>query len=308
MQNVLFQLIVSGIAMGFVYALVAVEYTLIWNACGLLNFSHEKIIMLGGYVFAGTCIGALGLPNLPSALFAILLLGLFGALIAITVFIPLRNQSRLIAVVATVMLGQILNEAAVLVWGPVPLMPKNFLTGVFHFMGATVAKSYVYIILVSVIIIALLQFIFKKTKFGKAMTCVSINKTAATLMGINVKVSMVLTLFISFMICGVLGVITAPVFTVKQQMATMIALKGFCAGVIGGFGSLPAAIAGGLILGVVENMAGLVLPAVFKDAVAFTLMILFMMFSPRGLVGVREYLKRGNPKRKREAGVFGAKI
>lgn len=292
MQNVLFQLIVSGIAMGFVYALVAVEYTLIWNACGLLNFSHEKIIMLGGYIFVGTCITAFRMPNIPAALLAILLLGLFGVLIAVTIFIPLRNQSRLIAVVATVMLGQILNEAAVLVWGPVALMPKNFLTGVFNIMGATIAKSYVYIILISIIIIAALQLIFKKTKFGKAMTCVSINKTAATLMGINVKVSMVITLILSFMICAVLGIITAPIFTVKQQMATMIALKGFCAGVIGGFGNLPAAIAGGLLLGIVENMAGLVLPAVFKDAVAFTLMILFMMFTPKGLVGIRENLEK----------------
>lgn len=85
-------------------------------------------------------------------------------------------------------------------------------------------------------------------------------------------------------------------------MATMIALKGFCAGVIGGFGSLPAAIAGGLILGVIENLAGLILPAVFKDAVAFTLMILFMMFSPKGLVGVRDTVKSRRMKKVREAG------
>lgn len=166
-------------------------------------------------------------------------------------------------------------------------------------MGATIAKSYVYIILISVLIIMVLQFVFKKTKFGKAMTCVSIHKTAASLMGINVKASMVVTLMISFMICSVIGIITAPIFTVKQQMATMIALKGFCAGVIGGFGSLPAAIAGGLILGIMENLAGLVLPAVFKDAVAFTLMILFMMFSPKGLVGVKQELAQ---KKKLKAG------
>ncbi len=302
MQGILLQLIVSGIAMGFVYALVAVEYTLIWNACGLLNFSHEKIIMLGGYVFVGTCITALGMSNIMSAILTIILLGIFGALIAVIIFIPLRNQTRLIAVVATVMLGQILNEAAVLVWGPVALMPKNFLSGVFTFMGATVAKSYVYIIIVAVIIIALLELFFKKTKPGKGMTCVSINKTASALMGINVKVSIVITLILSFMICGVLGIITAPIFTVKQQMATMIALKGFCAGVIGGFGSLPAAIAGGLVLGIVENIAGVVLPAVFKDAVAFALMILFMLFSPKGLVGVRDHVRNLQENRKQKKG------
>ena len=292
MQSVLLQLAVSGIAMGFVYALVAIEYTLIWNASGLLNFSHEKIIMLGGYVFVGTCLFQMGLPNFPAVILAILALGLFGLVIATMIFIPLRNSTRLIAVVATVMLGQVINESVILIWGSVALMPKNFMMGVFHFMGATVSKSYVYIIIVSIVIIALLEFILKHTKTGKAMTCVSLNKTAASLMGINVKKSMAMTMAMSFMICGVIGTFTAPIFTVKQQMATMIALKGFCAGVIGGFGNLPAAIAGGLILGVVENLAGLFLPSVFRDVVAFGLMIAFMMFFPDGLVGVKKRIMK----------------
>jgi len=292
MQAVLLQLAVSGIAMGFVYALVAIEYTLIWNASGLLNFSHEKIIMLGGYAFVGTCLFQLNLPHLPAIALAILGLGLFGLVIAALIFIPLRNSMRLIAVVATVMLGQVINESVILIWGSVALMPKNFVSGVIHFFGATVSKSYVYIIAVSILIIVALNFILKRTKMGKAMTCVSLNKTAASLMGINVKASMSITMAISFMICCVIGIFTAPIFTVKQQMASMIALKGFCAGVIGGFGNLPAAIAGGLILGIVENLAGLILPSVFKDVVAFALMIAFMLFFPDGLVGVKKRIAR----------------
>ncbi|MCE5255692.1 MAG: branched-chain amino acid ABC transporter permease [Spirochaetaceae bacterium] len=292
MQAVILQLAVSGIAMGFVYALVAIEYTLIWNACGLLNFSHEKIITMGGYVFVGTCLFQLGLPNIPAIVLAVILLAIFGIAIAALIFIPLRNSTRLIAVVATVMLGQVINEGVILIWGSVALMPKNFLSGVSQILGATVSKSYVYIIIVSIIIIAVLQFILKKTKIGKAMTCVSQNKTAASLMGINVKVSMAITVAISFGICCIIGVLTAPIFTVKQQMSTMIALKGFCAGVIGGFGNLPAAIAGGLILGVVENFAGLILPSVFKDVVAFALMVVFMLFFPDGLVGVKNRIQK----------------
>ena len=137
MQTVLIQLAVSGVAMGFVYALVAIEYTLIYNACGLLNFSHEKIITLGGYVFVGTCLFQLQLPSIPAIALAILILALFGIIVAAVVFIPLRNRERLIAVVATVMLGQVINESVILLWGPIALMPKNFLSGVIRFGGAT---------------------------------------------------------------------------------------------------------------------------------------------------------------------------
>lgn len=296
MQAIVFQLAVSGIAMGFVYALVAIEYTLIWNACGMLNFSHEKVIALGGYIFVGTCLFQLHLPNIPAVILGILLMGLFGVIIALVIFIPLSNRTRLIAVIATVMLGQIINESVVLIWGAVALMPSNFLSGVYQIFGATISKSYIFIIVISIVIIALLQFILKRTKVGKAMTCVSINKSTSALMGINVKVSIAITLAISFMICGVIGTFTAPIFTVKQQMATMIALKGFCAGVIGGFGNLPAAIAGGLFLGVLENMVGLAIPIVFKDVFAFALMIVFMMFFPDGMVGVKNRIQKALSK------------
>ncbi|MDO4321653.1 MAG: branched-chain amino acid ABC transporter permease [Lachnospiraceae bacterium] len=300
MQAVLVQLVLSGIAMGFVYALVAIEYTLIYNSCGLLNFSHDKIITLGGYFFVGTFLMDMNWSNIPAVLGSVLTLALLGVIIAFVIFIPLKNKPRLIAIVATIMLGQMINEIAPLIWGGLALNPMNFLSGTTQIFGATVATAYLYIIVVSVIILILLQYMLKRTKLGKAMTSVALNKTAASLMGVNVTWNMAITIMISFVICGILGILCAPIFTVTQTMASMISLKGFAAGVIGGFGNLPAAIFGGLFLAIAENLICLALPSVFKDVVAFVLMIAFMLFFPNGMAGIKENIKKRQIRKQME--------
>jgi len=291
MQSVMIQLAVSGIAMGFIYALVAVQITLMFNSTGLLNFAQENVIALGGYVFVGTYLMSMGFGNIPAVLSTLITLACFGVFIALIIFIPLRTRHRLIAVIATVMLGQIINESVVLIWGPLALRPEGFLAGVVRFNDITIAISHIYIIIVSIAVIVVLQIVLKSTKVGKAMTCVAQNKTAAALMGINVKVSMSITIAICFAICALIGMVTAPIFTVTQNIASMIALKGFCAAVIGGFGKLPYAIIGGLLLGVIENYAGFFLPAVFRDVVSFSLMIIFMLFAPNGFAGIIKHLQ-----------------
>ena len=125
----------------------------------------------------------------------------------------------------------------------------------------------------------------RKTKTGKAMRCVASNKTAAALMGIDVSRNMAVTVAISFAICGALGISVIPVFSVNSSMATMISLKGFAAGVVGGFGSLPGAIVGGLAIGIAENIAGMIFPSTFKDAVAFIVLIAVLLVKPSGLLG-----------------------
>ena len=273
------QLLVSGIAMGFVYALTAVEYTLIWNSSGLLNFGHEKVIMLGAYIFAGTMMLNLGTGMVPGVVATLILMALFGVVIAFTIFIPLRHMSRLCAIMATVMMGNIINEAVRLYYGPEAMTVKGFMSGTFRLGGLVVAKAYLYIILISVVIVAALELFMRKTKTGKAMRCVASNKTAAALMGINVQQNMAITVAISFAICGALGMSVIP------SMATMISLKGFAAGVVGGFGSLPGAIVGGLALGIAENIAGMVFPSTFKDVVAFVVLIIVLLVKPSGLLG-----------------------
>ena len=282
---ILLQLLVSGIAMGFVYALTAVEYTLIWNSSGLLNFGHEKVIMLGAYIFAGTMVLNLGTGVVPGFVATVAVMAVFGVLIAFSIFIPLRQMSRLCAIMATVMMGNIINEAVRLYYGPEAMTVKGFMSGIARVGNLAVAKAYIYIIVISIVIVGLLELFMRKTKTGKAVRCVASNKTAAALMGIDVSRNMAVTVAISFAICGALGISVIPVFSVNSSMATMISLKGFAAGVVGGFGSLPGAIVGGLAIGIAENIAGMIFPSTFKDAVAFIVLIAVLLVKPSGLLG-----------------------
>lgn len=282
------QLLISGIASGFIYALVAIEYTLIWNACGLLNFAHAKIIMLSAYFFAGTFISAMGNLYLPAGVLAVAATALVGIVIATLIFIPLRKYTRLVAIMATVMLGTVINQAVVLFWGSAPLSSGGFLLGTVKLGELSMSVANVVIIVFAGLVSIALTLFIKKSKPGQAMTCVAQDKTAAALMGINVKRNMVMSVAVSFGICAVIGVLCAPIYTVQQSMADMIGLKGFAAGVVGGFGSVNGAIIGGLIIGLVENFGCLVVPSLYKDVIAFVVMIAVMMLRPAGIVGKKE--------------------
>ncbi len=285
-MNSALQLIISGIAMGCIYFLVAIEFTLIWNSSSLINFGHDKFIMLSAYIFAGTLINHLGANQLLGALIAIAIMGLFGALVAVGIFNPLRNMpSDIYAVMGTILLAKIISEAVRLLWGPAPFQLENFLGGIFRVKNLVLPQASIYIIGISIVFLFLQHLFFTKTKIGSAMICVAQDKVAAALMGINVKLSIVLTVAFSSMICCVIGIMIIPLFSVNLGMANMIGLKGFAAGVVGGFGSIPGAIAGGIFIGVLENIYLLMGPAIYKDVVAFVIFILFLIIRPQGIIG-----------------------
>lgn len=287
-MQVFIQLLITGIAMGFIYALVGIEYTLIWNATGLLNFSHDKFILFGAYIFAGTYVLSLGLPIGLAILCTMITMFLFGIVTAFIIFNPLSKLStNLFAVIGTVILGRIIIESVRLIWGPLPFTLNNFMRGSVKFGSVVVSKSHLVIILVCSIITAGLQVFFKTTKTGKAMRCVSENKTAASLMGINVPMNIAFTVGLSAIICSCIGILVVPIFNVELQMSSMIGLKGFASGVIGGFGYLPGAILGGILLGVVEIFGSMILPSVYKDCLSFVLLIIFLLIKPSGILGNR---------------------
>ena len=280
-MQVFVQLLITGVAMGFIYALVGIEYTLIWNSTGLLNFSHDKFILFGAYMFAGFYVLSLGLPPVLAILCTVLTMFLLGMVSAFAIFNPLsRLSTNLFAVIGTVILGRIITECVRLIWGPLPFTLDNFLRGSFHLGPIVVSKAHIVIIVVCSIITAGLQIFFKTTKMGKAMRCVSENKTAASLMGINVPMNIAFTVGLSALICATIGVLVIPIFNVELQMSSMIGLKGFASGVIGGFGYLPGAIVGGILLGVVEIFGSMIIPSVYKDCLSFVLLIIFLLIKP----------------------------
>ncbi len=285
---VLVQLLVSGLAMGFIYALVGIEYTLVWNSTGLLNFSHDKLIMLGAYLFGGTFVLGMGFSNPLAIVLAFVIMGLIGVLIANGIFNPLRTmQSMIFAVMGTMILGRIIKEACRLIWGPAPFAISGWLSGNIRIGKISISNANIIICLVSLLVVIGLQLFLNFTKTGKAMRCVAQNKKAAALMGINVTQNICITTAVSAIICSIIGILIIPLFNVSTTMSNSIGLKGFSAGVIGGFGYLPGAIIGGIIIGIVENLAVMVLPAVYKDVVSFVLLILFLLVKPTGLLGKR---------------------
>ena len=279
------QLLVSGIGMGCIYCMVEIEYTLIWNASGLVNFGHEKFIMLGAYIFAGTLMLKLGVPSGAAILITILIMFLFGALTAVGVFNPLsRLNSNIFAVMGTLMLSEVLNEAARLIWGPAPFNLPDFIKGSYNVGGVSIPKVYAVIVVVSMLLLVSIHLMFKMTKVGRAMRCVAQDKKAAALMGINVNANIMLTVGLSAAICCIIGILIIPILNVKLTMASVIALKGFSAGIVGGFGSIPGAIVGGLLIGIVESLYTGVGPSVYRDVVAFVLLIGFLLVKPEGIL------------------------
>lgn len=285
MFGILIQLIVSGIAMGFIYALVGIEYTLIWNASGVLNFSHDKMITTGAYIFGGTYILGLGMDFIPGILLSLITVALLGIVVARVIFIPLRNMTMIYTIMATVMLGKIIVEAIRLLWGPVPFSVPGFLIGTVKAGNVVISIANIAIIAAAAFCVLALQLFLYKTKPGKAMRCVAQNRKAAQLMGIDVRTVMTVTVMISMMICCLIGLLVSPLLNITTTMSNMIGLKGFAAGVIGGFGYLPGAILGGLCIGIVENIASMVLPSVYKDIVAFVLLVGFLLIRPAGITG-----------------------
>ena len=291
------QLLISGIAMGFVYALVGIEYTLIWNSCMLLNFAHGQLIMLGAYIFGGLFITGLGVSFIMGWVGTIALVIILGVILAYCIFIPLKDVGRLYAIVATLMFGMIITECTSLTWGVYPIYVSNYLSGIFKIGDIIITKVYAYIMIAAIIIVAALLCFMKLTKTGKAMRCVSENKSMAALVGINVKNNMVITITISTVICAIVGMMVAPLFSISLTMANTISSKGFISAILGCFGSVPGAILGGIIVGALENVATIYIDAVYRDIVSFIILIIVIMFKPSGLLGTARVKITGSKSR-----------
>lgn len=279
------QLSVSGIAMGFIYALVAIEYTLIWNSTGLLNFSHDKMIMLGAYIIAAVFFDKIGLPVYLCFVFSTVIMILVGFLLSNLVFIRLSKLPTIFSVMGTILIGQIIREAIRLWLGSTPYAIKGLMTGVYRMGNIAISKANVYIIVVAGLVLLALMLFINHTKIGKAMKCVNQNKNAAALMGIDVQRNIMITTAISLVVCLIIGFMLIPLYGVNLNMTSNISTKGFAAGAVGGFGYLPGCIVGGIIVGLIESISVLAIPSIYKDYVSFLVLIVVLLLKPQGILG-----------------------
>ena len=280
------QLTFSGIAIGCVYGLVALGFVLIYKATETVNFAQGDLMMLGGF-FAYTTTALMGLPYWIGIILAMVAMALFGMLTERIVLRPVLGQAQFTVVMVTIGVGYVARGIVTMMpgWGTDTFkIVTPFAEQVVHFGGAALALDQLMIIVDTVVLCLILFVFFRYSRIGIAMQATSQNQLAAYYMGIPVRRINTLIWGLSAAVAAFAGILLAPITFVHANMG-FIGLKAFPAAVVGGFGSIPGAIVGGLIIGLVESFAGFYLPEGFKDIAAYIVVLLVLMFKPSGLFG-----------------------
>ncbi len=286
MLNQLLQLSVSGVAQGCVYALVALGFVLIYKATETVNFAQGDLMMFGAF-FALTASVMMGWPYWATILFAVAAMAVVGMLLERIVLRPVLGQPAFTVVMITIGVGYVLRGVVTMMpgWGTdTYTLPTPFSEGVVKFGGVIFAVQQLAVIGMTTALCAVLYVFFRYARLGVAMQATSQNQLAAAYMGIPVRRVNMLVWGLSAGVAAFAGILLAPVTFVHSNMG-FIGLKAFPAAVVGGFGSVPGAIVGGLIIGLVEALAGFYLPEGFKDVAAYVVVLVVLLIKPSGIFG-----------------------
>lgn len=287
MPSIAAQLILNGLIAGAIYSLVACGFSLIYSVTKLMHFAHGAVLALGAYFMFTLAVGA-GMEFWLAAILTLILSALAGELMNRAAYRPLRKRkaSGAVQLIASIALMTFFNSIILAVWGAdvktIPL--KN---PVYDFLGARITFMQITIIVVSVVLLIWLWWLMKKTKLGKAMRAVSDNKDVAQTVGINPEKIYTKTFMIGSVLAGVAGILIGIEQNLYPTMGMSLAIKGFTGAVVGSIASVPGAVLGSFILGLVENIGIWWLPSGYKDAIAFVLLFVFLLFRPTGLLGVK---------------------
>ncbi|WP_353096952.1 branched-chain amino acid ABC transporter permease [Tissierella praeacuta] len=284
----LLQQLINGISLGSIYALIALGYTMVYGIINLINFAHGDIYMMGAYVgFALTTF--LGLGFLPALLISMLVCSILGMIIEKVAYKPIRNSTRIAALITAISVSLFLEYIMVYFVKPdTRTFPEVLKSKIFTLFNGKIIVDIknIYIILITIALMIGLQYIVHRTKVGKAMRAVSLDKDAAELMGIDVNKTISTTFAIGSALAGAAGVLVGVYYnTINPLMGTVPGLKAFVAAVLGGIGIIPGAVFGGFFLGMTETIVSAYGGSVFKDAVAFSILIMVLLFKPNGLLG-----------------------
>ncbi|PKN70305.1 MAG: branched-chain amino acid ABC transporter permease [Deltaproteobacteria bacterium HGW-Deltaproteobacteria-12] len=283
----LLQQIVSGLAMGSIYALVAVGFVLIYKSTEVTNFAQGEFMMVGAFI-AFTCINFFSIPFLPALAITLIFMFFFGVVVERIVIRPLVGEEAVAIVLATIGLGILVRSIAGMIWGYDTYQFKSGITDYPVRLGAlSISSVHLWIIGITLALIIVLYFFFSRTKMGISMEATSQNQLAAFLMGIGVNTVFSRIWAISAVVAAVGGVLITPIHFLNYNMG-FIGLRAFPAAVLGGFGSIPGAILGGVIIGVSESLAGVYLPRGFKDVFAWIILFVVLMIRPKGIFGIQE--------------------
>jgi branched-chain amino acid transport system permease protein len=316
-MSTFFQQLINGVSLGAIYALIALGYTMVYGVLRLINFAHGDVFMLGAFTgyylsngLGARAVQSMGLdpsggmggflangmvgggePSLLTALIVILLSMLIcagiGLLIERLAYRPVRKYSRLTALITAIGVSLLIENGGQLIFGA---DPKRFPTLIaqqnINIGDVSISNQDIIVLVIAVLLMIFLQYIVYYTKIGKAMRAVSFNMNASRLMGINVDFVIAFTFALGSALAAAAGVLVAiRIPRIDPLMGILIGLKAFVAAVLGGIGNIPGAVLGGLLIGIVETLVVGYLSPTYKDAVAFAILILILLFRPTGLLG-----------------------
>lgn len=288
------QQIVNGLTIGSFYALVAIGYSMVFGVLELTNFAHSAVFMMGGYV---ACVALQAGVSFPVAfLLALITCGAIGILIDRSCLMPMRKRGakRISYLICTIGLSTFLQNLINLVFGSESIPFKEVLVRRQYTIGSNLVISNLQIIIwiMSIVLVAVTTFLVNKTKLGASMRAVAQNPTAAKLMGVNTDRVITFTFFLGSTLAAVAGTMFAMYYySVDLQMGFTVGMKTFASAVLGGIGSLPGAVVGGYLIGIIEALFAGYISSGFKDAIGFIVLIIVLLVRPSGLMGRKSVSK-----------------
>lgn len=280
--------LINGISLGSIYAIIALGYTMVYGIAKMLNFAHGDIIMVGGFA-AFTVVSTLGANPLLGIFAAVIICTVLGVTIEGVAYRPLRGASPLAVLITAIGVSYLLQNVALLIFGSnsrqfesvVKLPALKLAEGKLSISSVTIVT-----IVSCIVIMAVLTTFINKTKMGQAMLAVSEDKGAATLMGINVNRTITVTFAIGSALAAVAGVLLCSAYpSLTPYTGSMPGIKAFVAAVFGGIGSIPGAMIGGIVLGVIENLSKAYISSELSDAIVFSVLIIVLLVRPTGILG-----------------------
>jgi branched-chain amino acid transport system permease protein len=278
------QVLFQGLALGSIYALVALGFVLIIRAANVVNFAQGDFAMVGAYLM----VAALGafLPYWLAFIVAILAMGGIGLLFNYCVYYPLRHRSFLPVLISTLGASIFLQNLILAIAGAQPRpLPKLLSFDGIQVAGVFLDSQYLMILIITIFCVAFQYFFFEHTLLGKKLQATSQDKNMAQLVGIPVALMIAITFIYSAALGGLAGILVAPILFVSIGMGSTVALKAFAATIVGGFGDIKGAIVGGLFIGIVESFAAFYISVPYKDAYAFLMLFAILIMRPQGFFG-----------------------
>jgi branched-chain amino acid transport system permease protein len=287
----LLQYTITGITIGSIYAMVAIGFNVIYNVTEAINFAQGEFVMLGGLVMVFSTV-TLNIPVVFSLPLTIMVVTVVGVLLDRLVIRPIRKPSVLSMIIATIGAAFFIKGAAMFIWGKDPFdLPPFTGRNPITFLGAVVLPQSLWVVGFLVAIVIILTLFFDRTILGKALRACAVNPNASSLVGINVKYMILVSFALSAAIGAIGGIVITPISLMEYDRGAMLAVKGFAACVLGGMGSFPGAVIGGLIIGLIESLGAGLISSGYKDAFALLVLLFVLFLKPSGLLGSVEISK-----------------